>query len=123
MNRVSTPQRNGTVATVHSAAVRLGSVVGVTPMAGSLLRVERVSPNVAIMPNPPRRTAGYQFTPSISVTCALWLPHVVHAVAATANRKAGLTTNRRVSRAARASNVARSASAWARADASVMVMP
>ena len=48
--------------------MRAGSVVGVTPTTGSLARIDRVSQNVAIMPNPPRKTAGIQFTLSISVT-------------------------------------------------------
>ena len=48
--------------------MRAGSVVGVTPTTGSLARIDRVSQNVAIMPNPPRKTAGIEFTLSISVT-------------------------------------------------------
>ena len=88
------PQTNGTIATAHRAAVRAGSVVGVTPTTGSLARIDRVSQYVAIMPNPPRKIAGYGFTVSISVTAAP-AAHVVHAVITTANRKTGLRTNRR----------------------------
>src|SRR5450755_1435116 len=121
-SRVSTPQPNGTTATVQRAAVRAGSVVGVTPATGSLARIDRVSQNVAIMPNPPRKIAGYGFTVSISVTDALRPAHVVHAVITTANRKTGLTTNRRVSRAASATSVVRPVTASGRAGASVVVM-
>ena len=48
--------------------MRAGSVTGVTPTTGSLARIDRVSQNVAIMPNPPKKTAAIAFTPSISVT-------------------------------------------------------
>ena len=44
------------------AAVRAGRVTGVTPATGSLARIDRVSQYAAIMPNPPRKTAGYPFT-------------------------------------------------------------
>ena len=50
--------------------MRAGSVTGVTPTTGSLARIDRVSQNAAIMPNPPRKIAGYVFTSSISVTVA-----------------------------------------------------
>ena len=56
------PQANGTIATAHRAAVRAGRVTGVTPTTGSLARIDRVSQYVAIMPNPPRKIAGYAFT-------------------------------------------------------------
>ena len=65
------PQRNGTIATVQRAAVRAGRVTGVTPTTGSLARINRVSQYAAIMPNPPRKIAGYRVHMSISVTaCA-----------------------------------------------------
>ena len=82
--------------------MRAGRVVGVTPTTGSLARIDRVSQYVAIMPSPPRKTAGYPFTLSISVVAPPPPVHVVHAVITTANRKTGLRTNRRVSRAASA---------------------
>ena len=50
--------------------MRAGRVTGVTPTTGSLARIDRVSQYVAIMPNPPRKTAGYPFTSSISVIAA-----------------------------------------------------
>ncbi len=106
-NRVSTPQRNGTTAPAQRAAVRAGSVTGVTPTTGSLSRMDRVSRYVAIMPNPPRKIHEYQFPVPTPVAGAFRSSHVVHAVIATANRKTGLRTNRRVSRAASAVKVAR----------------
>ena len=42
------------IATVQSAAVRIGSVAGVVPTIGSLARIDRVCQNAAIMPKPPR---------------------------------------------------------------------
>ena len=51
--------------------MRAGSVVGVTPTTGSLSRMERVSQNVAIMPNPPRKIHAYQFPVPTPVTGAL----------------------------------------------------
>jgi hypothetical protein len=80
---------------------------------GSLARIDRVSQYVAIMPNPPRNIAGLPFTLSISVTDALGV-HPVHAVITTANRKTGLTANRRISRAASATSVVRPAAVWGR---------
>ena len=65
------PQANGTAAAVQRAAVRIGSETGVTPVTGSLARIDRVSQNMAIMPNAPRRIAGYPTTSSISVTGAV----------------------------------------------------
>ena len=56
--------------------MRAGRVTGVTPATGSLARIDRVSQYVAIMPNPPRKTAGYAFTLSISVIVP---PAPVHA--------------------------------------------
>ena len=56
-SRARQPQANGRIATVQRAAVRAGSVTGVTPVTGSLALIERVSQNVAIMPNPPRKAA------------------------------------------------------------------
>ena len=84
-----------------------GCVTGVTPTTASLARINRVSQYVAIMPNPPRKIAGYEFTVSMSAAVVPAPAHVVHAVIATANRKTGLRTNRRVSRAASAVKVAR----------------
>ena len=48
--------------------MRAGSVTGVTPTTGSLARIDRVSQNAAIMPNPPRKIAANAFTRSMSVT-------------------------------------------------------
>ena len=98
-NRVSQPQRNGTIATAHSAAVRTGCAVGVTPTTGSLSRMERVSQYIAIIPKPPKKTAGYPTTVSISTIPSL-SPVPINAHIPTANRKTGLTTNRRNSRKA-----------------------
>ena len=42
--------------------MRAGRVTGVTPTTGSLARIDRVSQYAAIMPNPPRKIAGYAFT-------------------------------------------------------------
>src|SRR5712691_2207328 len=96
-SRARQPQANGTSATVQRAAVRADRVVGVTPTTGSLARIDRVSQYVAIMPNPPRKIAGYGFTVSISVAVVPGSVHLASAVIATANRKTGLRTNRRVS--------------------------
>ena len=68
LSRARQPQANGTSATAHRAAVRAGSVTGVTPTTGSLARIDRVSQYAAIMPNPPRKIAGYGLAVSISVT-------------------------------------------------------
>jgi hypothetical protein len=76
------------------------------PTTGSPARSDRVSQNVAIMPNPPSKIAGFPFTLSISVTAELPV-HVTHAVITAANKKTGLRTNRRISRMASAANVAR----------------
>ena len=67
LSRARQPQANGTSATAHRAAVRAGRVTGVTPTTGSLARIDRVSQYVAIMPNPPRKIAGYGLEVSISV--------------------------------------------------------
>src|SRR6266487_4728013 len=109
LSRARPPQANGTIATAHRAAVRAGRVTGVTPTTGSLARIDRVSQYVAIMPNPPRKIAGYGFTVSISVTVVPGPAHSAYTVIATANRKTGLSTNRRISRAASAANVVRPA--------------
>ena len=61
LSRARQPQANGTSATAHRAAVRAGRVTGVTPTTGSLARIDRVSQYVAIMPNPPKKIAGYGF--------------------------------------------------------------
>jgi hypothetical protein len=104
MSRNATNAAPGTIATAHSAAVRTGRVVGVTPTTGSLSRIERVSQYMTIIPKPPRKTAGYPTTSSISTTPALSpVPMTTHIP--TANRKTGLTTNRRSSRAASGTNV------------------
>src|SRR5215469_802864 len=121
LSRARPPQANGTIATAHRAAVRAGCVTGVTPTTGSLARIDRVSQYVAIMPNPPRKIAGYGFTVSISMTVVPG-PDPQYAVIATATRKTGLRTNRRISRAASATNVIRPAPAPGRAGASVVVM-
>ena len=57
-SRVRQPQPNGTIAVAHRAAVRAVRVTGVTPTTGSLACIDRVSQNVAIMPNPPKKTAA-----------------------------------------------------------------
>src|SRR5262245_29148904 len=104
LSRARQLQANGTSATAHRAAVRAGSVTGVTSATGSLARIDRVSPYVAIMPNPPRNIAEYGFTASISVTGVSGPAQSAYTVIATANRKTGLRANRRVSRAASAVN-------------------
>src|SRR6266704_2582201 len=50
LSRARQPQANGTSATAHRAAVRVGRVTGVTPTTGSLARIDRVSQYAAIMP-------------------------------------------------------------------------
>src|SRR6266704_2280813 len=106
LSRARQPQANGTSATAHRAAVRAGWVPGVTPTTGSLARIDRVSQYVAIMPNPPREIAGYGLEVSISVTVP-GPARSANTMNATANRKTGLSTNRRVSRMASTVNVAR----------------
>src|ERR1700749_19671 len=122
LSRARQPQPNGTIATAHRAAVRAGWVTGVTPTTGSLARIDRVSQNVAIMPNPPRKIAGYGLAVSISVCPASGPAHSANAVNATANRKTGLRTSRRVYRMASAVNVARPGEVAGGPDVSVAVM-
>jgi hypothetical protein len=74
---------------------------------GQASAVDRVSQYVAIMPNPPRKIAGYGLAVSISVCPASGPAYSANTMNATANRKTGLRTNRRVSRMASAVNVAR----------------
>src|SRR4029077_13557256 len=107
LSRARQPQANGTSATAHRAAVRAGWVTGVTPTTGSLARIDRVSQYVAIMANPPREIAAYGLEVSISVCPASGPAHSANAMNATAARKTGLRTSRRVSRMASAGNVAR----------------
>src|SRR4051812_28464641 len=120
MIRHTQPQRSGTIATTQSAAVRTGSEIGVTPTSGSLVRIDRVSQYVAIMPNPPRKIAGYGLTAKLRITSA-WSDDAVHRLISTANSRTGLTTNRRSSRAASATKVERPSTASGRLAASVAV--
>src|ERR1700750_1236477 len=107
LSRARQPQANGTIATAHRAAVRAGSVVGVMPMTGSLARAAGVTQYVANVPTPPRKLAGYGLAVSISVSPASGPAHSAYTMSATANRKTGLRTNRRVSRTASAVKVGR----------------
>src|SRR6185312_462393 len=120
LSRARQPHANGTSATAHRAAVRAGWVTGVTPTTGSLLRIDRVSQYVAIMPNPPRKIAGYGLTATLRTTSA-WSDDAVHRLISTANSRTGLTTNRRSSRAASATKVDRPSTVSGRLAASVAV--
>ena len=102
--------------------MRAGRVTGVTPTTGSLARIDRVSQYVAIMPNPPKKIAGYGLKVSISVCPVAGAAHSANTMNATANRKTGLRANRRVSRAASAANVARPGGVAGGAGASAVVM-
>src|ERR1700748_2147731 len=110
LSRARQPQANGTSATAHRAAVRTGWVTGGTPTTGSLARIDRVSQYVAIMPNPPRKMAGYGLYVSISVT-GPGPDHSTNTVIAAAIRNTGLTSSLRVSRTASAGITERRAAA------------